>query len=98
MLWDSRGTGSDHIMLKDKVVSAANFFDPMNSQPWMPGPLYHNTAQFVRSRTTQPPWVAGGALDDLVRPANTERQQQNTAAPVRDLEKFQYELGRIGPT
>jgi alkylation response protein AidB-like acyl-CoA dehydrogenase len=39
--------------------------------------------------------IAQGALDELVQLANTGRQQQRTTVPMRDLETFQHELGRI---
>jgi alkylation response protein AidB-like acyl-CoA dehydrogenase len=38
--------------------------------------------------------VADGALDELVAHARTGRQQFRAAAPMRDTEGFQYELGR----
>jgi alkylation response protein AidB-like acyl-CoA dehydrogenase len=39
--------------------------------------------------------IAEGALDTLVELANTGRQQQRAAVPMRASEIFQYELGRI---
>ncbi len=39
--------------------------------------------------------IAEGALDALVELANTGRQQQRAAVPMRASEIFQYELGRI---
>src|SRR5260370_35520572 len=36
-----------------------------------------------------------GALDERVELANTGRQQQRAAVPMRASEIFQYELGRI---
>jgi len=39
--------------------------------------------------------MAEGALDELVELANTGRQQLQAAAPMRDSETFQGELGRV---
>jgi alkylation response protein AidB-like acyl-CoA dehydrogenase len=39
--------------------------------------------------------MAEGALDDLLALADTGRQQFRAAAPVRDSEIFQFELGRV---
>jgi indole-3-acetate monooxygenase len=38
--------------------------------------------------------IAEGALDDVVAMANSGRRQQRAAAPMRDTETFQAELGR----
>ena len=39
--------------------------------------------------------IATGAVDEIVRVANTGRQQFRAATPMRDSELFQAELGRI---
>jgi alkylation response protein AidB-like acyl-CoA dehydrogenase len=39
--------------------------------------------------------MAWGALDELIKLAGTGRQQLQAAVPMRDSERFQYELGRI---
>src|SRR5258708_19204754 len=38
--------------------------------------------------------MAGGALNELVAQANTGWQQQRAAAPARESELFQFEIGR----
>ena len=97
--WDVAGlkaTGSDDVVIKDLVVSAADFFDPFDPQFHKPGPLYQEPfpllllmipATFVG--------IAAGAVDEIVRVANTGRQQFRAATPMRDSELFQAELGRI---
>jgi alkylation response protein AidB-like acyl-CoA dehydrogenase len=91
-----KGTGSHHISLKDKVIPAANFFDLASGKSCVPGPLYQAMQQFIPlMHSAVATGIAQGALDELVQLANTGRQQQRTTAPMRDLETFQYDLGRI---
>lgn len=91
-----KGTGSHHISIKDKVIPADKFFDLAASESCLPGPLYQAVPQFIPlMHFPAATGVAEGALDELVQLANTGRQQQRTTAPMRDLETFQYELGRI---
>jgi alkylation response protein AidB-like acyl-CoA dehydrogenase len=91
-----KGTGSHHISIKDKVVPADKFFDLATSESCLPGPLYQAVPQFIPlMHFPAATGVAEGALDELVELANTGRQQQRTTAPMRDLETFQHELGRI---
>jgi indole-3-acetate monooxygenase len=91
-----KGTGSDHIALRDALVPEANFFDLENGAACVPGPLY----QAVRH--LQPLFhgafsvgIAAGTLDELLALANTGRQQLYAATPMRESETFQFELGRI---
>jgi len=91
-----KGTGSDHIALRDALVPEANFFDLENGVACVPSPLY----QAVRH--LQPLFhgafsvgMAAGTLDDLLALANTGRQQLYAATPMRESETFQFELGRI---
>lgn len=89
------GTGSHHIVLRERVVSGANFFDLMHGTSCESGPLY------------QAPWhlmllmpaavavgIAEGALDALVRVARSGRRQLRAATAMQDSEVFRYELGR----
>jgi alkylation response protein AidB-like acyl-CoA dehydrogenase len=90
-----KGTGSHHVVLKDTVVPDANFFDLMGGVSCLPGPLYQAPLQTLP--LLHGPFgvgVADGALDELVAHARTGRQQFRAAAPMRDTEGFQYELGR----
>jgi indole-3-acetate monooxygenase len=91
-----KGTGSHHISLKDKVIPANKFFDLATGEPCLPGPLYQAVPQFIPLLLLPVgTGVASGALDELAQLANTGRQQQRATAPMRDLETFQLELGRV---
>src|SRR5580700_1170134 len=91
-----KATGSHDVVITDVVVPEADFFDPFDPQFHKPGPLYQEPfpllllmipATFVG--------IATGAVDEIVRVANTGRQQFRAATPMRDSELFQAELGRI---
>jgi alkylation response protein AidB-like acyl-CoA dehydrogenase len=91
-----KGTGSHDIALRDTVVPEANLFDLVNGVPCLPGPLYQAVRQFLPlMHGASSVGMAEGALDELVALANTGRQQQQAAVPMRDSETFQSELGRI---
>jgi alkylation response protein AidB-like acyl-CoA dehydrogenase len=91
-----KGTGSHHITLKDTVVPAENFFDFWGGTPCLPGPLYQAAPQLLPLIHGSVSFgIAEGALDDLVAHANTGRQQFRAAAPMRESETFQFELGRV---
>jgi alkylation response protein AidB-like acyl-CoA dehydrogenase len=91
-----KGTGSHHIALRDRVIPAANFFDPASGAPCLPGPLYRAVPQLLpllHGAVTV--GMAEGALNELVALAKTGRQQLRAVAPMRESETFQYELGRV---
>jgi indole-3-acetate monooxygenase len=91
-----KGTGSHHITLRDKVVSAENFFDLKNGIPCLPGPLYQAVRQFLPlMHGATSVGIAEGALDELVELAHAGRHQLQAAVPMRDSETFQGELGRV---
>jgi alkylation response protein AidB-like acyl-CoA dehydrogenase len=91
-----KGTGSHHVTLRDTLVPAANSFDPVNGGRCQPGPLYQAVLQLIPLfHSAFAVGIAEGALDELVELANTGRQQQRAAVPMRNSEMFQYELGRI---
>ena len=91
-----KGTGSHHITLRDKVVSAENFFDLKNGIPCLPGPLYQAVRQFLPlMHGATSVGIAEGALDEIVELAHTGRHQLHAAVPMRDSETFQGELGRV---
>jgi indole-3-acetate monooxygenase len=91
-----KGTGSHHVALRDKVVRDANVFDIMDGTPCVPDPLAQALLQVLPLlHGAVCVGMAEGALDDLVALARTGRQQLRAAAPLRDSEIFQYELGRI---
>jgi indole-3-acetate monooxygenase len=91
-----KATGSHDIEIADVVVPERDFFDPFEPQFHKPGPLYQEPfpllllmipATFVG--------IAAGAVDEILRVANTGRQQFRAATPMRDSELFQAEIGRI---
>jgi alkylation response protein AidB-like acyl-CoA dehydrogenase len=91
-----KGTGSDHVSLRDKLVPAANFFDAATGVSHLPGPLYQTVAEYLPLiHSVMTTGMAEGALHDLIELANTGRQQLRAPAPLRDSELFQAELGRI---
>jgi indole-3-acetate monooxygenase len=91
-----KGTGSHHIVLNDAIAPEANFIDLEKSTPCLPGPLYQSVRHLLPlSHSAFAVGVAEGALDDLLAMANSGRQHLRAAAPMRDSEIFQYELGRI---
>jgi alkylation response protein AidB-like acyl-CoA dehydrogenase len=91
-----KGTGSHHIVLRDELVPAANFFDLANGVACLPGPLYQTVLHFLPvAHGAFALGMAEGALAELVALANTGRQQLRAHAPMRLSEIFQAELGRI---
>src|SRR5260370_23172454 len=91
-----KGTGSHHIVLRDTLVPATNFFDLSNGRPCLPGPLYQAVLQFLPlMHGASSLGIAEGALDELAELANTGRKQLQAAVPMRDSETSQAELGRI---
>jgi alkylation response protein AidB-like acyl-CoA dehydrogenase len=91
-----KGTGSHHIVMKDKVVPAAHFFDPENGAHGLIGPLYQSVRELLPIfHGAFAVGLARGALDELVELAGTGRQQLFAALPMRESEPFQAELGRV---
>lgn len=91
-----KGTGSHHVTLRDMLVLAANSFDPVSGGRCQLGPLYQAALQLIPLfHSAFAVGIAEGALDALVELANTGRQQQRAAVPMRASEIFQYELGCI---
>jgi len=91
-----KGSGSHHVMLREKLVSTTNFFDAETGTPCETGPLYQAVLHLL-------PFLIGainvgmaeGALDDIVALANTGRQQVRAPVAMRQSEIFQAEIGRI---
>jgi indole-3-acetate monooxygenase len=91
-----KGTGSNDIILKSKVVPAANFFDFGTAISCLPGPLYQGAPQVIPlAHCAVAVGMAEGALDDIIAMASTGRQQFRATMPMRDSEIFQGELGRV---
>jgi alkylation response protein AidB-like acyl-CoA dehydrogenase len=91
-----KGTGSHHIVLKDKVIAPDHFCDFPDSVACLDGPLYQSILQMLpQFHCAFSVGVARGALDDLLAMAASGRQQQRAMTSMRDSETFQYELGRV---
>jgi alkylation response protein AidB-like acyl-CoA dehydrogenase len=91
-----KGTGSHDITLTDTVVPASHFFDLAGGSSSLWGPLYRGVRQMLPlTLGAIAIGIAEGALDDVVAMANSGRRQQRAAAPMRDTETFQSELGRV---
>jgi alkylation response protein AidB-like acyl-CoA dehydrogenase len=91
-----KGTGSHHIILRDKIVPAVNFFDLEGAVPCLPGPLYQAVPQLLPLfHGASDVGMAEGVLDDLLALADTGRQQLRAAVQMRESETFQFELGRV---
>jgi alkylation response protein AidB-like acyl-CoA dehydrogenase len=92
-----KGTGSHHVRLTDKVVSAESFFDFPGGTSCMPGPLYQSLQHFLPMLLAAfSAGMAEGALAELIVLANTGRQQLRAPVPMQESEVFQSELGRAG--
>jgi indole-3-acetate monooxygenase len=91
-----KGTGSNHIKVRDAVVPATHFFDIGAGVSCVPGSLYQGVRQFLPLlHCAFSLGVAEGALDDLIELASSGHQQQRTVRSMRDSEVFQFELGHI---
>ena len=78
------------------VIPAANFFDFADG-PTLPARTTLSSRSALAAAFTRCclRGYCRGALDELVALANTGRQQQRAAVPMRDSETFQFELGRV---
>jgi alkylation response protein AidB-like acyl-CoA dehydrogenase len=91
-----KGTGSNHIALKDKFVPEENFLDLANQVPCVPGPLYQAVSPLIPlMHGPIAVGIAEGALDELVAQANTGWQQQRSTVAARETDVFQTEVGRV---
>jgi alkylation response protein AidB-like acyl-CoA dehydrogenase len=91
-----RATASHHIVFRDKIVPADQFFDFANGAPCLPGPLYQTVREVLPLfHAAFAVGLARGTLDDLLELAGTGRQQLHAPTSMRESEIFQYELGRI---
>jgi alkylation response protein AidB-like acyl-CoA dehydrogenase len=89
------GTGSHHVVLRERVVSGAHFFDLINGTPCEDGPLYQAPwHMMVLMPASVAIGIAEGALDALLRLARTGRRQFRALTSMQDSDVFRYELGR----
>jgi len=89
------GTGSHHIVLKERFVSGANFFDLQHGTSCEGGPLYQAPwHMLVLTPAAVAVGIAEGALEAVVRLAKTGRRQFHAPSAMQDSELFRLELGR----
>jgi indole-3-acetate monooxygenase len=91
-----RGTGSHHVVLKNKLVPISNFSDLERGAPFLSGPLYAALPQFLALlHAAIALGVAEAVVTNLIDLASTGRRQVQSPVPMRDSEIFQFELGRV---
>jgi alkylation response protein AidB-like acyl-CoA dehydrogenase len=89
-----KGTASHHIVMRDKVVPSAHFFDLADGGR-VPGPLYQSVREVLPLfHGAFAVGLARGALDELIEHAGTGRQQLHASVAMLHSEIFQAELGR----
>jgi alkylation response protein AidB-like acyl-CoA dehydrogenase len=90
-----KGSGSQHVVLRDALASADHFVDLFGGVPCIPGPLYSSSAHFIPLlHGPVAVGIAEAALNDIVEMARNGRKQFRAAKPMRDTDMFQSELGR----
>jgi len=91
-----RGTGSHHVVLKNKLVPVSNFSDLERGAPFLSGPLYAALPQFLPLlHAATALGMAEAVVSNLIDLASTGRRQVQSPVPMRDSEIFQFELGRV---
>jgi alkylation response protein AidB-like acyl-CoA dehydrogenase len=91
-----RGTGSHHVVLKNKMVPVSSFSDLERGAPFLSGPLYAALPQFLSLlHAASALGMAEAVVSDLIDLASTGRRQVQSPVPMRDSETFQFELGRV---
>ncbi|MEJ0039260.1 MAG: acyl-CoA dehydrogenase family protein [Gammaproteobacteria bacterium] len=90
-----KGTGSHHIVARDRTVPRARVIDPFARHAPGPAALFQAGASIFP--TTHAPFAVGlakGAIDDLLALAHSGKRAMYARTPVKDTPIFQYELGR----
>ena len=91
-----RGTGSHHVVLKNRMVPISNFSDLERGAPFLSRPLYAALPQFLPLlHAASALGMAEAVVSDLVDLAATGWRQVQSSMPMRDSEIFQFELGRV---
>jgi alkylation response protein AidB-like acyl-CoA dehydrogenase len=91
-----RGTGSHHVVLRNKLVPVSNFSDLERGAPFLSGPLYAALPQFLPLlHAAIALGMAEAAVGNLIDLASSGRRQVQSLVPMRDSEIFQFELGRV---
>jgi alkylation response protein AidB-like acyl-CoA dehydrogenase len=91
-----KGSGSQHVVLRDALASAGNFISLIDGVPCIPGPLYTAPVHFIPLlHGPVAVGIAEAALNDIVGMARNGRKQLRAAKPMRETEIFQAELGLV---
>ena len=91
-----RGTGSHHVVLKNKLVPVSNFSDLERGGSFLSGPLYRGLPQVLPLlHGASALGMAAAVVGNLVDLASTGRRQVQSPVPMRDSEIFKFELGRL---
>jgi alkylation response protein AidB-like acyl-CoA dehydrogenase len=91
-----KGSGSQHVVLRDALASAGNFISLIDGVPCIPGPLYTAPVHFIPLlHGPVAVGIAEAALNDVVEMARNGRKQLRAAKPMRETEIFQAELGLV---
>jgi alkylation response protein AidB-like acyl-CoA dehydrogenase len=91
-----KGTGSHHVVLKNKLVPVSNFSDLERGAPFLSGPLCVALPQFLPLlHAAIALGTAEAVVSNLIDLASTGRRQVQSPVPMRESEIFQFELGRV---
>ena len=89
-----KGSGSNHVSLKDVFVPKDKAFD-LAGPSCIEGPLYTSVGAIIPFfHAALAVGIAEGAFADISAIANGGKQQYRTRAAMREQPLFQYELGR----
>jgi len=91
-----KGTGSHHVVLKNKMVPVSNFADLERGAPFLSGPLYAGLPQFFALLLAASALgMAEAVVSNLIDLAASGRWQVQSPVPMQDSETFQFEFGRV---
>jgi len=81
-----KGTGSHHVVLKNKMVPASHFADPERGVAFVSGPLYQALLQFLPLlHAASALGIAEGIVGNLIDLAATGRRQLQSSVPMRAM-------------
>jgi len=91
-----RGTGSHHVVLKNKLVPVSNFSDLERGASFLSRPLYAGLPQVLPLlHAASALGMAEAVVSNLIDLASTGRRQVQSLVPMRNSDIFQFELGRV---
>jgi alkylation response protein AidB-like acyl-CoA dehydrogenase len=90
-----KGSGSQHVVLRDVLASVSHFIDLTDGVRCIQGPLHTAPMHFIPlMHGPVAVGIAEAALSDVTEMARNGRKQLRVAKPMRETEVFQAELGR----